>query len=159
MSNQKREREEEEGEDIAEEKHAKPDKVLLCACCVDDVESALTGGDLFGATEEDGRTGLCLGCGRLDWDVALPIVKLLLPKPPASSMADQDGWKAGWNALHFAALASSAEVVSFLLRKMQSLINVRTIDSRDASALPLCCIRCDEKAVKVARVAGCRRRF
>jgi ankyrin repeat protein len=82
---------------------------------VDDVKSALTSGGSIVATDEDERGGLSLACRREDWEVALPIVKLLLAKRFAPSMTDERGW----NALHIAARSSSAEVVSLLLQKMQ----------------------------------------
>jgi ankyrin repeat protein len=110
------------------------------------VKIALSVGRSYSAVDEEERTGLSLACERDDWEVALPIVKLLLAKRFAPSMTNEDGW----NALHWAARYSSAQVVSLLLQKMQKRVNVRTND-RD-SALSLCCARCDEEAVKVALV-------
>jgi ankyrin repeat protein len=113
---------------------------------VDDVKAALTGGGSIVATDEEESTGLSLACDRRDWDVALPIVKLLLANRFGPSMTDEDGW----NALHCAARSSSAEVVALLLRKMRKLVNNIT-NNRD-SALSLYCVRDDEEAVNVARL-------
>jgi ankyrin repeat protein len=140
----------------AEEKQAKLDDeqtrlddVLLDACSngsLSDIEAVLTGRGSIVAAREDGTTGLSLACRRKDWDVALPIVKLLLANRFAPSMTDQNGY----NALHVAVGYSSAEVAVRLLRKMQKNINTPT--NNRYSALTLCCFRHDEEAVKVARV-------
>jgi ankyrin repeat protein len=154
MSVAKRARDEEEdehNEDVEEQEdqeQAELDDVLLDACFggfIEDVKSALTSGGSAVATNESGRTGLSLACERDDWEVALPIVKLLLAKRSAPSTTDEDGW----NALHSAARCSSAEVVALVLGKMRKMINI-VINNR-YSALSLCCLRLDEEVMKVAR--------
>jgi ankyrin repeat protein len=154
MSVQKRGREEadvvqaEEKQAKLDEEQARLDKVLIRACrsgSLPDIEAALTNGASNNATTAKGLAGLSLACRREDWEVARPIVKLLLAKRFAPSMTDHNGF----NALHVAARYSSAEVVALLLGKMQKNINAVTNDRY--SALSLCCIRCDEEAVKVAR--------
>jgi ankyrin repeat protein len=150
MSVAKRARGEEDGENNEDhDEQAELDNVLLAACLegsIDDVKAALTGGGSNFAANEEERTGLSFACEREDWEVALPIVKLLLAKRFAPSMPDQDGW----NALHFAARFSCSEVVSLLLQKMRKLV-INITNDRD-SALSLCCHRDDEEAVEVARV-------
>jgi ankyrin repeat protein len=109
------------------------------------VEAAFRDGGSIVAAREDGTTGLGLACEREDWEVAWPIVKLLLAKRFAPSMMNEDGY----NALHMAAGFSSAEVAALLLGKMQKMVNIPT---KLRSALALCCFRYEEEAVKVARV-------
>jgi ankyrin repeat protein len=114
-----------------EEKEAKVDEeqtdnVLLDACrsgSLSDIEAALTGGASINATTAKGATELSLACEREDWELALPIVKLLLAKRFAPSIMNQNGW----NGLHFAARLSSAEVVGLLLGKMRTTITFSPI--------------------------------
>jgi ankyrin repeat protein len=144
-SAQKRERRDEEDE----QEQVRLDNCLLNGCLkgsLDDVKVALGDGASINAISEDGRTGLLLAYSREDWEVALPMVTLLLAKRFLASAC----YNRGRNALYVAACCSSAEIVSILLRKNTALINFVT-NIRE-SALLLCCRRYDLEAVKIACV-------
>ncbi len=119
------------------------DDELLRACfegTVDEVKAVLARGASVLTVNSNRATGLSFACRRQDWDVAEPIVDLLLTKrcPPGLPTCE------GCNALHVAATYSSCAVVRLLLdtdpRLVESLvINTKTPNSHLASALVLCC--------------------
>jgi ankyrin repeat protein len=134
------------------------DQELLQACrsgTVVEAKAALLKGANFTAVDGVGRTGLMLACRRRRHAVAVPIVQLLLGKK--CPMSQRDSTAAGWNALHYACLNSSAEVVQLLLeadsRAAMSLAGDRT------TPLAVCTENDNvEEALKIATLllnAGC----
>jgi ankyrin repeat protein len=74
------------------------------------------------------------------------VVKFLLTKRFLPSVCDNYGW----NAVHFAARCSSAEVMKLLLEKHASLVHTKS-NKRNWTPLGLLCSnRFDDEAVRVA---------
>jgi ankyrin repeat protein len=155
----KREREDEEAASESElgaaAQRAANDE-LLEACrsgTVVEVKAALREGANWNATCTQGRTGLMLACMREPCDVVVSIVKLLLRKNCPVSQCDGSGW----NALHYACVHSSAEVVRLLLEADKKAAG-RCTDEGST-----CLMKCAgngnaEEAVKIATLAmdsGC----
>jgi ankyrin repeat protein len=108
-----REEEEEEEGELSPEQQLKCNNDMLYACwcgSVSDVRVALRRGAHVNASV-GGQTGLIYACRKLDWDVAVPLVTLLLSKGFSVRTFDDHGA----NALHAACWWSSAQVVQLLL--------------------------------------------
>jgi ankyrin repeat protein len=145
-ASRKRERDEEEEE---ERKQKELDDALLAASVkgsLNDVKKALANGGFVNAVDEEGSNGLSLACRRDDWNVAAQIVKLLLNKRFLPSVCDTNGW----NAVHYAARYSSAEVMKLLLEKHASLVHTKSNKQNWTPLCLLCNNRFDDEAVRVA---------
>ena len=70
--------------------------------------------------DEQSQTGLLLACLRRDWDVAMPVARLLLEKGAVVTALDE-GY---FNVFHGACWLSSVEIVEMLFRHGPNLINV-----------------------------------
>jgi ankyrin repeat protein len=152
------EEEEEEDEDENDDgmdprEQVRLNEALLSACwegSVAQVRKALRRGAHVNAENQDAQTGLVLACVRDDWDVALPLVKLLLSRGFSVRALDDFGE----NALHTACLCSSAAVVRLLLAAAPNALNTSCAQTRRSpggdTPLLCACRRSDDESVRIA---------
>ncbi len=148
----KREREQDDEEEIDEAEQKKLDDAFLDACSngtLDDVKRTLRAGASNNAQNRNGDTGLNLVVQREEQEGVFEIVKFLLSKHCLPLVANEDGE----NAVHKAADFASADVMKLLLAKDSRSARLKTEDGW--TPLGRVCFqgeRVTEQAVEIAKL-------
>ncbi len=152
-ASKKREREDDDDEEeIDEAKQKELDDAFLKACykgSMDDVKRTLRAGASNTAQDKNGNSALIYACMREKYgrEGTLEIVKFLLSKRCLVGAPNKNGQ----NAVHIAALHSSAEVTKLLLSKEPHLSRVKTINGWTHLAF-VCRYRFDDDAARIAEL-------